>query len=102
MEENEDKILTASQPCLHPPGRSHPQVRTQHLPSMLPREGCRHRFHQGASSTSGAGDEARTNQDYSTVKRRRDGMAEEGRTKGAIGLALLNGGMSQHIRHRRS
>jgi hypothetical protein len=35
------------QPRLHPLGRSDPQVRPQHLPSVLPREGCRHWLRQG-------------------------------------------------------
>lgn len=34
-------------PRLRSPGRSHPQVRHGHLPSVLPREGARHRLREG-------------------------------------------------------
>lgn len=37
------------QPRLHPPRWSDPQVRPEHLPSVLPREGCRHWFRQGTT-----------------------------------------------------
>ena len=39
-----------SQPRLHPPRWSDPQVRPQHLPSVLPREELRHWLRQGTSS----------------------------------------------------
>jgi hypothetical protein len=39
------------QPRLHPPCWSYPQVRPQHLPSVLQGEERRHRFRQGTTST---------------------------------------------------
>jgi hypothetical protein len=36
-----------AQPRLHPQSRSDPQIRPQHLPSMLPRKISRYRFRQG-------------------------------------------------------
>lgn len=33
---SEQRLTSHSQPCLHPPSWSHPQVRLEHLPSVLP------------------------------------------------------------------
>lgn len=39
------------QPRLHPQGRSHPQIRPQHLPSVLQGEVHGYRIHQGMAHT---------------------------------------------------
>jgi hypothetical protein len=45
-----EQWLMRSQPRLHPPRWSDPQVRPQHLPSVLQGEVRRHRFRQGTTT----------------------------------------------------